>query len=71
MYARVRARQRKLEICLHSALYDYNALIINQLKVYTPSTHHQHYLHSAKNCLNKVQTPISSSNHPKENEEKR
>lgn len=71
MYARVRARQRKLKICLHSALYDYNTLIINHLRVYTPSTRHLHYLHSAKNCLNKVQTPISSSNHPKENEEKR
>ena len=71
MYARVRARQRKLKICLHSALYDYNTLIISHLSVYTPSTHHLHYLHSAKNYLDKVQTPTSSSNHPKENEEKR
>ena len=71
MYARVRARQRKLEICLHSTLYDYNTLIINHLRVYTPSTRHLHYLHSAKNCLNKVKTPTSSSKHPKENEEKR
>ena len=71
MYARVRARQRKLKICLHSALYNYNTLIIRNLSVYTPFTHHLHYLHSAKNCLNKVKTPTSSSKHPKENEEKR
>lgn len=48
MNARVRARQRKLEICLHSALYDYNTLIINHLSVYTPSTRRLHYVHSAK-----------------------
>ena len=71
MYARVRARQRKIKICLHSALYDYNTLIINHLIVYTPSTRRLHYLHSAKNCLNKVQTPISSSKRPEGNEEKR
>ena len=71
MYARVRARQRKLKICLHSALYIRNTLIINHLRVYTPSTRHLHYLHSAKNYLDKVKTPTSSSKHPKENEEKR
>ena len=71
MYSRVRARQRKLKICLHSALYNYNTLIINHLRVYTPSTHHLHYLQSAKNRLNKVQTPTPDRNHPKENEEKR
>ena len=71
MYARVRARKRKIKICLHSALYDYSTLIINHLRVYTPSTRHLHYLHSAKNCLNKVKTPTSSSKHPEENEEKR
>lgn len=67
MYARVRARQRKLKICLHFALYDYNTLIINQLKVYTPSALPAH----GKNCLGKVQTPTSGRSHPKENEEKR
>ena len=71
MYSRVRARQKKHEICLHSALYNYNTLVINHLSVYTLSARRLHYLHSAKNCLNKIQTPISSSNHPKENEEKR
>lgn len=48
MYARVRARQRKNEICLHSALYDYNTLIINHLSAYTPSARRLHYVHSAK-----------------------
>lgn len=67
MYARVRARQRKHEICLHSALYDYNTLILNYLSVYTPSAPRA----LGKNCLGKVQTPISSSKHPEGNEEKR
>lgn len=71
MYARVRARQRKLKICLHFALYDYNTLIISHLRVYAPSTRHLHYLHSAKNYLDKVQTPTPDRNHPEENEEKR
>ena len=48
MYARVRARQRKLKICLHSALYNYNTLIISRLSVYTLSTRRLHYVHSAK-----------------------
>lgn len=70
MYARARATE-KTQICLHSALYDYNTLIIKYLRVYTLSARHLHYLHSAKNRLNKVQTPISSSKHPEGNEGKR
>ena len=71
MYARVRARQKKHEICLHSALYNYNTLIISHLRVYALSARHLHYLHSAKNYLDKVQTPTPDRNHPEENEEKR
>ena len=48
MYARVRARQRKLKICLRSALFDHNTLIINRLSVYTLSTRRLHYVHSQK-----------------------
>ena len=34
--------------------------------VYAPSTRHLHYLHSAKNYLDKVQTPTPDRNHPEE-----
>ena len=57
MYARVRARQKKHEICLHSALYDYNTLVISHLSVYTLSARRLHYLHSAKIVWTRFEHP--------------
>ena len=65
MYARVRARQRKHEICLHSALYDYKILIINHLSVYTLSTRRLHYVHSAKIVWARFEHPHQAETTPK------